>query len=138
MGETNRTLILAFFCEISPERSRPDHGWTAIGTNLGVLGSLCGGAVVDAEVSHNGPFGTTDELGCLIKLGSHVKAVDAAIVGDHERVDLGVSKVEICVDIVESDNEIYQSIFVLACEGRPDERLDGCTHGEERCVDGDF
>ena len=139
MGETNRVLILAFFfCEISAERSRPDHGRTAIGTDLGVLGSLCGGAVVDAEVSCNGPFGTTDELGCLIKLGSHVEVVDAAIVENHERIDLEVSKVEICVDIVESDDEIYQSILALSREGRPNERLDGCTRGKELCVDGNF
>lgn len=65
--------ILAFlFCEISSERSRPGHGWTAIGADLGTLGSLCCSAVIDAEISCNGPFGTTDELGCLVKLGSHV------------------------------------------------------------------
>jgi len=71
-AERVKTILALLFCEISSERSRPDHGWTAIGTDVGTLDSVCCSAVIDAEISRNGPLGTTDELGCLIKLGSHV------------------------------------------------------------------
>ena len=140
IGKRNRMKpVLAFlFCKISSERSRPDHRWTAIGTDLATLGKLSGSAVIDAKVSCNGPLGTTDELGCLVKLGSHVQVVDAAIFEDDKRVDLKVGKVEICVDIVKSDDKVYQSIFSFSCEGRPYERLDIITGREAFCVDGDF
>ena len=72
MRQNGKLILALLFCEISSERSRPDHGWTAIGADLGTLGSLCCSAVIDAEISRNGPFGTTDELGSLVKLGSHV------------------------------------------------------------------
>lgn len=85
-----------------PITRRPDRGWTAIGTDFRILGSLCSSAVVETEVSWDGLLGTRDELG----------VVDAAIVENDERDDLKVRKVKTHVDVVESDDEVYQRILV--------------------------
>jgi hypothetical protein len=56
--------------------------------------------------------------------------MDAAIFEDDERVDLEVSKVKICIYVVESDDKVDEGIFSLSGEGRADERLDVCTGRE--------
>lgn len=64
--------------------------------------------------------------------------MDAAVIEDDERVDLEVRKVKICINVVESDDKVYQGIFALSGKGRADERLDVCTGREVFCVDGNL
>lgn len=61
--------------------------------------------------------------------------MNAAIIEDDERVDLEVSKVKVCIDVVKSDDEVYESIFAVSSKGRADEGLDVCTGREAFGID---
>jgi len=64
--------------------------------------------------------------------------MDVAIFEDDERVDLEVSEVEICIYVVQPNDEVYESIFALSGKGWADERLYICTGREAFCIDGNF
>lgn len=46
--------------------------------------------------------------------------MDAGIFENNEGIDLEVSKVKICIDIVEPRDEVYECIFALSGEGWAD------------------
>ena len=102
-----------FLCEISAEGSGPNHGWAAIGVDLGTSRRCTWTSLVHGQIPSDSPLGTTNTLGSLVKLCSHVKVVNRTVIEDDQRVYLEVCKVEVDIDSVQPDEEIREDLFLV-------------------------
>lgn len=124
------------FGQITTERSGPNHGWSSVGLDDTIRSSRG-----DGGVSCDSPFGTTNRVSGLIELGSHVEVVDGrglAVNGieTDQRVNLEVSKVQVDVNTVQSDQEVAKDILLVGRNVLEQSRNDGLPRGE-LLADGD-
>jgi hypothetical protein len=123
------------------------HGWASVSGDLALSrgSSLLGGGLVPlihAQITGDGPFGSTDALSGLVELSGHVEVAHLGLaavnaIEDDEGVDLEIGKVEINVDAIEAGQEVNESVLFL-CGDVGEEG--GCDRfaGGERLVHGEI
>jgi hypothetical protein len=119
-------------------RRRPEHGRTLVRRDLAASDNRL--RVDNRSVTSDSPLGTDDELGGLVKLGSHVEVRDldltVGVLDGDEGVDLEVGEVEVDVDGVKADDEVDESLETLSAGNLLEEGSLDLSAGRKLAADG--
>jgi hypothetical protein len=94
------------------------HRGTTVSRDCFALGCNRVGTIIDREITSNCPLGSTYGLGCLIEFGGHIEIMDGwwstvDTIKTDQRVNLEISKVEVDINRVETDEEVDKDFLLL-------------------------